>query len=250
MTHASHRVALVTGSSRGLGRAIALRLGRDGHAVAVNALQGDVDAAAVVETIRAAGGMADVFLGDVTDEPAVQALTTQITAQLGPVGVLVCNATGPQPDIALTDTGWSEHLDQLRFFVASPVTVGRAVVDGMRDRGWGRIVHIDSEVVDRVPLGRSAYVTAKSAQLGLMRSWAAELAPHGITVNTVGPGFIPVERHAEVAPAVLAEYVAGVPAGHLGSVEDVAHAVSFFVSEEASFITGQRLVVDGGRGVL
>jgi 3-oxoacyl-[acyl-carrier protein] reductase len=250
MTRASHRVALVTGSSRGLGRAIAVRLGRDGYAVAINALRGDVDAAAVVATIRAAGGIADAFLGDVTDEPAVQAMTTQIAAQLGPVDVLVCNATGPQPDFALTDTGWSEHLDQLRFFVASPVAVGRAVVDGMRDRGWGRIVQIDSEVIDRVPLGRSAYVTAKSAQLGLMRSWAAELAPHGITVNAVGPGFVPVERHAEVAPAVLADYVAGVPAGRLGSAEDVAHAVSFFVSEEASFITGQRLVVDGGRGVL
>ena len=250
MTQASQRVALVTGSSRGLGRAIALRLGRDGYAVAINARRGDADAAAVVEAIRAAGGKADAFLGDVTDEPAVQALTTEITARLGAVEVLVCNATGPQPDIALTDTSWSDHLDQLRFFVASPVIVGLAVVDGMRDRGWGRIVHIDSEVVDRVPLGRSAYVTAKSAQLGLMRSWAAELAPHGITVNSVGPGFIPVERHAEVAPAVLADYVAGVPAGHLGTTEDVAHAVSFFVSEEASFITGQRLVIDGGRGLL
>jgi 3-oxoacyl-[acyl-carrier protein] reductase len=83
-----------------------------------------------------------------------------------------------------------------------------------------------------------------------MRAWAAELAPYGITVNAVGPGFIPVERHADVAPAVLADYVAGVPAGHFGSAEDVAHAVSFFASEEASFITGQRLVVDGGRGIL
>ena len=246
----SHRVALVTGSSRGLGRAIALRLGRDGYAVAINALRDDVKAVEVAGMIRAGGGIADAFLGDVTDDQAVQALTTQIAQQLGPVDVLVCNATGPQPDIALPDTGWSEHLDQLRFFVASPLTVGRAVVDGMRDRGWGRIVHIDSEVVDRVPLGRSAYVTAKSAQLGLMRSWAAELAPYGITVNAVGPGFIPVERHAEVAPTVLADYVAGVPAGHLGSPADVAHAVSFFASEEASFITGQRLVVDGGRGIL
>jgi 3-oxoacyl-[acyl-carrier protein] reductase len=250
MAHASHRVALVTGSSRGLGRAIALRLARDGHAVAINGLRDDGDAAAVAETIRAAGGTADVFLGDVTEERAVQAMTARIAERLGPVEVLVCNATGPQPDIALDDTGWSEHLDQLRFFVASPVILGRAVVVGMRDRGWGRIVQIDSEVVDRVPVGRSAYVTAKSAQLGLMRSWAAELAPHGITVNAVGPGFIPVERHADIAPEVIASYVASVPAGRLGSPDDVAHAVSFFASEQASFITGQRLVVDGGRGVL
>jgi 3-oxoacyl-[acyl-carrier protein] reductase len=119
----------------------------------------------------------------------------------------------------------------------------------MRDRGWGRIVHIDSEVADRVPLHRSAYVAAKSAQIGLMRAWALELAPHGITVNSVGPGFIPVERHAELAPEVVANYLASVPAGHLGTPEDIAHAVSFLVSEGASFVTGQRLVVDGGRGV-
>jgi 3-oxoacyl-[acyl-carrier protein] reductase len=120
----------------------------------------------------------------------------------------------------------------------------------MRERGWGRIVHIDSEVSDRVPPDRSAYVAAKSAQNGLMRAWAAELAPHGITVNSVAPGFIPVERHAELAPEVVESYVAGVPAGHIGSPEDVAHAVSFFASDGASFVTGQRLVVDGGRGVL
>ena len=83
----------------------------------------------------------------------------------------------------------------------------------MRDRGWGRIVHIDSEVSDRVPPERSAYVAAKSAQIGLMRAWAAELAPHGITVNAVAPGFIPVERHAELAPEVVHDYVASVPAG-------------------------------------
>jgi 3-oxoacyl-[acyl-carrier protein] reductase len=248
MTAGSQRVALVTGSSRGLGRAIALRLARDGYAVAVNGLDDD-QVATVVETIRGAGGTAAAFVGDVTDEAAVESLVAAISERLGPVDVLVLNATGPQPDIPLADTRWGDHLDQLRFFVASPVWGGRAVLEGMRARGWGRIVHIDSEVADRVPLHRSAYVAAKSAQIGLMRAWALELAPHGITVNAVGPGFIPVERHADVAPEVLTGYLATVPAGHLGSPEDVAHAVSFFASEGASFVTGQRLVVDGGRGV-
>ena len=134
--------------------------------------------------------------------------------------------------------------------MASPVLVGRAVLAGMRDRGWGRIVHIDSEVVDRVPADRSAYVAAKAAQIGLMRAWAADLAPHGITVNCVAPGFIPVERHAALAPEVVTTYVAGVPAGHAGTPDDIAHAVSYFASEGAAFVTGQRLVVDGGRGVV
>src|SRR4051794_4041846 len=210
MPSVSRRVALVTGSSRGLGQAIAQRLGRDGCAVAVNGLQ-DAGATAVAEAIRDAGGIADAFVGDVTDEAAVHELVSAISERLGPVEVLVLNATGPQPDIPLADTTWSDHLDQLLFFVASPVWAGRAVLEGMRERGWGRIVHIDSEVSDRVPLHRSAYVAAKSAQIGLMRAWALELAPHGITVNSVGPGFIPVERHAELPPEVITDYVASVP---------------------------------------
>ena len=246
MADASQRVALVTGSSRGLGRAIALRLGLDGFAVAVNGRSEGGEAAAVAEAIRAAGGVADAFIGDVADEASVEELVSRV----GRVDVVVLNATGPQPDIALADTTWQDHLDQLLFFVASPVWVGRAVLDGMRERGWGRIVHIDSEVPDRVPPDHSAYVAAKAAQIGLMRAWAADLAPHGITVNSVGPGFIPVERHADIAPDVFERYVATVPAGRLGSPEDIAHAVSFFASEGAAFVTGQRLVVDGGRGVL
>src|SRR5215213_1782314 len=118
MTRASRRVALVTGSSRGLGRAIALRLGLDGYAVAVNGLHEDGEAAAVAQAIRAAGGVADAFIGDVTDESSVNELVSKVSSQLGPVEVLVLNATGPQPDIALADTSWRDHLDQLVFFVA------------------------------------------------------------------------------------------------------------------------------------
>jgi 3-oxoacyl-[acyl-carrier protein] reductase len=117
----------------------------------------------------------------------------------------------------------------------------------MTARRYGRIINIDSEVADRPPPGRSAYATAKSAQIGLTRSWAAELAPLGITVNTVGPGFIPVERHADVPEATRDAYLGTVPAGRMGTADDIAHAVSFLASEGAGFITGQRIVVDGGR---
>jgi 3-oxoacyl-[acyl-carrier protein] reductase len=249
MLPVTDRVALVTGSSRGLGRFIAERLARDGLAVAVNGLRNESGARKVARAIRDGGGVADAFAADVTDARQVAGLVAAVADRLGPVDVLVLNATGPQPEAPLAEVGWEDHLAQLDFFVKSPVLLGRAVLPGMRERGSGRIVQVDSEVVDRIPAGRSAYVTGKSAQIGLTRSWALELAPLGITVNTVAPGFIPVERHAGVPGAVRSAYLASVPAGRMGTPEDVAHAVSFFASEAAGFVTGQRLVVDGGRGL-
>jgi 3-oxoacyl-[acyl-carrier protein] reductase len=241
------RVALVTGSSRGLGSAIATRLARDGLAVAVNGLH--EDALEIAAAIRQDGGVADGFMADVTDERQVADLVMAVAERLGPIDVLVLNATGPQPEAPLADVAWEDHLAQLDFFVKSPVLLARAVLPAMRARRHGRIVQIDSEVADRPPPGRSAYATAKSAQIGLARSWARELAPLGITVNTVAPGFIPVERHADVPEEIRDAYLASVPAGRMGTREDIAHAVSFFASEAAEFITGQRMLVDGGRGL-
>jgi len=192
MPVADPRVALVTGSSRGLGAVIARRLAEDGFAVAVNGRRGDRQA---------------------------------------------------------REVDWAGHLAQLDFFVKSPVLLGRAVLPAMVARRYGRIVHIDSEVAHRPPPGRSAYATAKNAQIGLALSWARELAPSGITVNTVAPGFIPVERHADVPERTRRAYLASVPAGRMGTPADIAHAVSFLASEGAGFITGQRIVVDGGRSL-
>jgi 3-oxoacyl-[acyl-carrier protein] reductase len=250
MSEAQSRVALVTGSSRGLGRVIALRLAREGLAVAVNGLHDDTQTRELADSIERSGGVAAAFAADVTDENQVVELVEAVNERLGSVDVLVLNATGPQPEAALNEVSWAEHAAQIDFFVKSPVLLGRAVLPNMVARSWGRIVQIDSEVVDRIPAGRSAYVTAKSAQIGLTRSWARELAPFGITVNTVAPGFVPVERHADVPAEIRSAYLSSVPAGRMGTPDDVAHAVSFFVSEQAGFVTGQRLVVDGGRGLV
>jgi 3-oxoacyl-[acyl-carrier protein] reductase len=241
------RVALVTGSSRGLGRAIAERLARDGLAVAVNGVHDDRQASDVVDAIRRAQGVAVAFSADVTDEQQVSDLVAQVADRLGPVDVLVLNATGSQPEAHVSEVTWADHLAQLEFFTKSPLLLARAVLPSMQARGFGRIIQIDSEVADRPPPGRSAYATAKSAQIGLTRAWARELAHLGITVNNVAPGFIPVERHGDVPARTKAAYLATVPAGRMGTPEDVAHAVSFFASEAAGFITGQRLLVDGGR---
>jgi 3-oxoacyl-[acyl-carrier protein] reductase len=243
------RVALVTGSSRGLGAVIARRLAQEGFAVAVNGRRDDERVREIVESIRDSGFTADVFCADVTDDQQVRELVSAINSRLGPIDVLVLNATGPQPEALVTEAGWDDHLAQLNFFVKSPVLLGRAVLPSMLARRYGRIVHIDSEAADRPPAGQSAYVTAKSAQTGLVRSWARELAPFGVTVNTVAPGFVPVERHADVPSDIKNAYLATVPVGRMGNPRDIAHAVSFLASDGAGFITGQRIVVDGGRSL-
>lgn len=221
---ARRRVALVAGSARGPGRAIARRLARDGLAVAVNDGGNPDLALEVVDAVRRDGGVAEAFTGDVTDERQAAALATAVADRLGPVEVLVLNAAGPQPEAPLALVAWEDHVVQLERFVKGPVVLGRALLPGMAARRSGRIVQVDSDAVDGPPPGRTAYATAKSAQNGLTRSWARELAPLGITVNAVAPGVVPVERHTR---------------------EEIAHAVSFIASEAASFITGQRIVVDG-----
>jgi 3-oxoacyl-[acyl-carrier protein] reductase len=247
MAPPQQRVALVTGSSRGLGRAIAERLARDGLSVAVNGLHDDQRASEVVDAIRRAHGVANAFSADITDEQQVSDLVRRVTSFLGPIDVLVLNATGPQPEAPVAEVTWEDHLAQLEFFTKSPLLLARALLPSMQARRFGRIIQIDSEVADRPPPGRSAYATAKSAQIGLMRAWAREVAHLGITVNSVAPGFVPVERHADVPAETRTAYLATVPAGRMGMPDDIANAVSFFASEAASFITGQRLIVDGGR---
>jgi 3-oxoacyl-[acyl-carrier protein] reductase len=248
MDLAERQVALVTGSSRGLGRAIAQRLARDGFAVAVNSIDED-ETNRVAAAIRGDGGTAGAFIADVTDESQAEGLIAAIEARLGPVAVLVLNATGPQPTAPLAEVTWPDHLAMLEYFVKSPVLLGRAVLPAMLAANYGRIINVDSEVADLPPPGSSHYATAKSGQKGLARAWARELAPLGITVNSVAPGFIPVERHADLPSRVFGEYLVTVPAGHMGTPADIAHAVSFFASKGAGFITGQRIVVDGGRSL-
>lgn len=250
MTHATRPgTALVTGSSRGLGAVIARRLADDGYPVAVVYRSGAQAAETVVADIRAKGGTAEAFAADVTDEAAVTDLVAAVADRLGPVTTLVVNATGPQPEVDPTAVTWQDHLDQLTFFVKSPTLLMQAVLPGMRERGGGSIVQIGSDVLERVLPEMSAYTAAKAAQHSLTELWARALGPDGITVNTVAPGWIPVERHAGAPADALAAYAADVPLRRMGDPDDVAAAVSYLASPQAAFVTGERIRVNGGHAL-
>ncbi|SNY56394.1 SDR family oxidoreductase [Paractinoplanes atraurantiacus] len=233
--------ALITGASRGLGAFIARRLAAV-EPVVVNYARDSAGAARVVDDIIAAGGQARAYKADVTDFSAVQEMLDSV----GPVRVVVANATGPQPLIAAEETTWEDHLRQLEFFVKSPTLLMQAALPGMKELGGGRIIMIGSDSFERALPLASAYNAAKGAQIGLARTWARELGRYGVTVNVVAPGWIPVERHGD---ADTAGYVAEVPLGRIGTPDDIADVVAFVASDAARFVTGERITVNGGHTI-
>jgi 3-oxoacyl-[acyl-carrier protein] reductase len=239
-------VALVTGSSTGLGRAIALALGKAGARVAVNYANNRARAEKAFAEFREAGVEAVLVRADVTGEEGVEALYRETEARLGKPDILVPNATGDQPLKPIEEYDWAFHQAMLDFFVKSPYLLTKRGLAHMKAQKWGRIVNITSEVFQRAVAPFSAYVAAKGGQVGWSRSMARELAPFGITVNMVAPGWIPVERHEKDPQAAKDEYLALIPAQRWGTPEDVANAVLYLASEEAAFVTGQTLCVNGG----
>jgi 3-oxoacyl-[acyl-carrier protein] reductase len=240
-------VAIVTGASRGLGSAIAKALAADGHAVAVNYSRDQAGAEKIVAAITAAGGTARPYRFDVTDEAAVEAGVACIVRDLGPVDVVVNNAIGAHDPRPIEDQTWQSHLDQLTFCVKAPLLLLKSVVTDWKTRRSGCLVNIGSEVVD-IGNSRSApYVGAKAAMVGLTRSWARELGPFDIRVNLVAPGFIPVERHADVSEESFDAYRRDVAMNRLGVPADIGAMVAFLASPGGNFITGQTFAVNGGR---
>ncbi|MYL48220.1 SDR family oxidoreductase [Halobacillus litoralis] len=242
------KVALVTGGSKGLGKGIASNLASSGVTVIINFNRDQESADAVVHDIREKGGQAFAIQADVTREEEVNRLVAEAEKQTGrPINIVVNNATGPQPEYSLEEVTWDDYLDQLLFTTKAPLLLTKAVLPSMKEEKWGRIINIGSEVVELGNAHFSNYVTAKSAVVGMTRSWASELGEHGITVNAVHPGFTPVERHGEVSEETETSYLRDVPLKRMGEPQDIANAVRFLSSDDASFITGQNISVNGGK---
>jgi 3-oxoacyl-[acyl-carrier protein] reductase len=239
------RVALVTGSSRGIGRAIAARMAADGASVAVHYATRRDDALAVMSEIALRGGRAIVVGGDVSDERSVASQFDQVEAELGPVDVLVNNAgvhrAGRVEKVSLEDF---ELVMRTTLFGALHCV--RRALPGMRERGWGRIVNISSVVARRGSPGDVAYASAKAALLGLTRSLAAEVAREGITVNAVLPGLVLTEMTRGLSPKAQRRTMDAIPMQRDASAEEVAAAVAYLSSPAAAYVTGVELPVDGG----
>jgi 3-oxoacyl-[acyl-carrier protein] reductase len=240
------RTALVTGASRGLGAAIALKLAESGANVAINYWSSHGAAERLCNDIQKRGGHAGIFRADVRDEADVARLVDEVSGTFGLIDILVVNATGPQPFYSIEEQTWECYLEQLEFFVKSPLLLVKQVLPPMKRQRFGRIIQIGSEVFELGNPRFANYVAAKGAQLGQTRSWARELALDGITVNLVAPGWIPTERHADVPVAEFESYKQLVPMKRMGEASDVAEMVAFLASDSAGFITGQRFAVNGG----
>jgi len=244
------KVALVTGSSKGLGKAMAFALGAAGAKVAFNYANDRAWAERTFAEYRAKGHDGGLYRASVIDEAEVGSMVAAIAADLGPVDILVVNATPPQPLKPIEEYDWAFYQRMLDFFVKSPYLLARATLPHMKERRWGRIINITSEVFNRGVAPFSAYVAAKGGQVGWSRSMANELAPFGITVNMIAPGWIPVERHANDPEHEKEAYRRLIPAGRWGVPEDCGGAAVFLASDAASFITGQDIHVNGGMTVV
>jgi acetoacetyl-CoA reductase len=238
------RVVLVTGGTGGIGTAICRRLADQGHQVATNYRNQD-KADAWQQRMRADGYQVALFQGDVGSPEHARALVAQVEAALGPIEVLVNNAgiTRDTTFHRMTPEQWHEVINTN---LNSVFNVTRPVIEGMRKRGWGRVIQISSINGLKGQYGQANYAAAKAGMHGFTISLARENAAFGITVNTVSPGYVATDMVMAVPEEVRAKIVADIPTGRLGKPEEIAYAVAFLVAEEAAWITGSNLDINGG----
>jgi 3-oxoacyl-[acyl-carrier protein] reductase len=236
------KVALVTGASRGIGKAIALELATRGATV-VGTATTEAGALAVTEMLAPHGGRGVVL--NVTDVPACDALVDTLTKQSGGLHILVNNAGITRDNLAMRmkDEDWDAVLQTN---LSAVFRLSRAVMRGMMKARWGRIINITSVVGSSGNPGQANYAAAKAGVAGMSRALARELGSRGVTVNCVAPGFIETDMTSALDDTQTAALLGQIPLGRLGSAADIAHAVAFLASPNASYITGTTLHVNGG----
>ena len=241
------KVALITGSTQGLGLGVAKALGSAGAKIAINYLNNREKAEGALQVLKENGIHVMLVRADASDPEQVKSMVESVEEKFGSLDIVVPNATPDQPQRAIEDYDQEFYRKMYEFFVMSPFYLIQAALPGMKKRTRGRVINITSEVYHSSIPKFSGYVAAKGGQIGWSRSMATELAPFGITVNTVAPGWVPTDRHKNDPEDAKNEYLATIPLGRWGTPEDVGNAVAYFASDEASFITGQTLCVNGGR---
>jgi acetoacetyl-CoA reductase len=239
------RIALVTGGTGGIGSAICQRLVRMGHRVATN-YRDEAKARDWQARMKAAGTEVVVVPGDVGTPEGAEAMVRAAEAELGPVDILINNAGITRDGTFHKMTPMQWH-DVINTNLNSCFNVTRPVIDGMRNRKWGRVVQISSINGLKGQYGQANYAAAKAGMHGFTISLARENAKLGITVNTVSPGYVATDMVMAVPEEVRAKIVAEIPTGRLGKPEEIAYAVGFLVSEEAAWITGSNLDINGGQ---
>ena len=238
------RIALVTGGTGGIGTAICRKLASMGHKVATN-YRNEEKARAWQASLKAAGVDVTLVAGDVGSPESAAEMVAGVEVALGPVDILVNNAgiTRDGTFHKMTPMQWMEVINTN---LNSCYNVTRPVIDGMRERKWGRILQISSINGQKGQYGQANYAASKAGMHGFTISLAQENAKFGITVNTISPGYVATEMVMAVPEEVRAKIAAQIPVGRLGSPDEIAYAVGFFIPDEAAWITGANLSINGG----
>jgi 3-oxoacyl-[acyl-carrier protein] reductase len=239
------RVALVTGGGRGIGRALAVRLAEEGANVAISYRSNDAAAGEAAEKVRGAGVEIELFKGDVSSPEDVEALFNGVSDTFGRVDILVNNA-GITRDNLMMRMKEEEFDDVLRTNLKGTYLCTRAALRSMVRARWGRIVNVSSVVGLVGNAGQANYAASKAGIIGFTKSVAREVAQRGITVNAVAPGYVETELTGSLPEKVKEQIREQVPAGRFGEPEEVAEVIAFLVGEEAGYVTGQTIAVDGG----